>query len=36
MKVEYYDNSEYGFFIKVAYDDYIAGAESEEDYDRLC
>lgn len=36
MKVEYYDNNEYGFFIKVAYDDYIAGAESEEELDSLC
>ena len=36
MKVEYYDNSEYGFFIKVAYDDYVIGIESEEEFDSLC
>ena len=36
MKVEYYDNSKYGFFIKVAYDDYVTGIESEEEFDSLC
>ena len=36
MKVEYYDNSEYGFFIKVAYDDYVTGIESEEEFVSLC
>ena len=36
MKVEYYDNNEYGFFIKVAYNDYITGIKSEEEFDSLC
>ncbi len=36
MKVEYYDNSKYGFFIKVAYDDYVTGIESEEEFVSLC
>ena len=36
MKVEYYDNSEYGFFIKVAYEDYITAVDSEEEFESLC